>query len=458
MALDLTLLQDVLAKEPGLQDNLSPEQMAAGLAAADVLMGILTQVIGDHHLNDDGTISAADMEAISAAVQGDADLLARFTAAHGDDAGDTETGYHQLQNDGGSVIFQGRNLVDSVVDSIFHFGFQIVDGHFLNEDGDQNQQVPVVAGWLNYFLNGVTTVQGSDAADSLGSGRYSPMTAGAANELWYAGAGNDSVWADEGDDTVWGGSGDDAIGGSYGNDLINGEDGNDDLGGQQGHDRINGGAGDDGIDGGSGRDTLAGGDGNDWIAGGVGNDALTGCAGEDTVYGGTGNDTVGGGAGNDLLSGDGGNDTVNGGAGNDQIGGGSGDDLLQGAAGNDTLCGGAGADTVQGGAGGDVITLWEEIQARDVLVFAAGDAGKTRAMIDHVEGFQSGTDKIDLRAFAGMTFEEIDFSDTGGPSCFFDGRYLRIDGNGDGRCDMIAEFKWQDQLVADDFLTSPLAA
>ncbi len=41
MALDLSLLHNVLATEPGLLDNLSPEQLAAGLAAADTLTGLL---------------------------------------------------------------------------------------------------------------------------------------------------------------------------------------------------------------------------------------------------------------------------------------------------------------------------------------------------------------------------------------------------------------------------------
>ncbi len=452
MALDLSLLHNVLANEPGLMDNLSPEQLAAGLAAADTLSGLLTQVITTNHLNDDGVISASDMVTISAAVQGDTDMLALFTQAHGDDSGDAETGFHLLRDDGGSLIFQDQNVVDSLVDSLFHFGFQIVDGHFLNEDGDQNQDVGVVAGWLNYFLNGVNTVYGSEADDNLGSGRYSHALADAANELWYAGAGNDNVWADEGNDTVWGGGGDDNIDGSYGNDVVNGEDGNDQLGGGQGHDKIYGGAGDDDIGGGSGRDTLSGGDGNDGLWGDSGNDSVSGGGGDDTLAGGMGTDSLSGGAGNDQVSGDGGNDVVNGCAGNDDVDGGSGNDLLSGGAGNDTLSGGEGADTLQGGAGGDSFNLWEDVQTRDVLVFAAGDAGKTRAMIDHVEGFESGVDKIDLHAFAGMTIEDMDFSDGSNPSSYFDGRYLRVDANGDGRCDMIVEFKYVDQLTVDDFL------
>ncbi len=452
MPLDLSSLHDILASEPGLLDNLAPDEIATGLAAADALSGILLQVITAGHLNDDGLISTDDLYAVSAVLQGDSALYALFSAAHGDDGWEEETGFHLLQNDGSSLIFQGENLVDTVIDAIYHFGFAIFDGHFLNEDGDRNQEVADVAGWLNYFLNGVNAVHGSDGDDNLWSGRYSYALAGAADELWYAGLGNDNVWADEGNDTVWGGAGDDNISGSYGNDLLHGEDGDDDLDGDQGHDNITGGAGDDGLGGGSGRDTLQGGDGNDVLSGDNGNDVLNGGGGDDTVYGGTENDIANGGAGNDVVYGSGGADAVQGGLGNDEVYGGSGADLVQGGAGIDTLAGGEGADTIQGDGGGDYIHLWEDVQRRDVLVFAAGDAGRSRATIDHVDGFDSGVDKIDLTAFRGMTFEDLDFSETGDPSCYFDGRYLRIDANGDGRSDMIVEFKWQDELTADDFL------
>lgn len=451
MAHDFAALHDVLVLDPGLIASLSAGQRTAGLASADTLMALLAQTISDLHLNDDGVITADDLAAVSAAIQGDGGLYATFAAAHGDDAGGVETGYHQLQNDGGTLLFQGRNLVDAVVDSIFHYGFQIVGGHFLNEDGDQNQQVPVVAGWVDYFLNGVNTVFGSDTADTLKSGRYSAELADAANELWYAGAGDDKVNADEGQDTVWGGLGNDKIDGSYGDDLVYGEDGADILKGSQGNDALFGGAGDDKMDGGSGNDALTGGNGADQMAGAGGADVLDGSAGDDAISGGTEGDSLLGGAGNDKLSGDAGADTVDGGADDDAIAGGDGDDLLLGGAGRDILVGGEGADTVQGGAGADVIRLQDTGHACDVLVFDFGDSGTAANTIDRVTGFEAGVDKIDLTAFAGMTFETAAFSGSG-PSSYFYGHVLMIDADGDSVCDMAVGMKMALPLTAGDFL------
>ena len=104
-----------------------------------------------------------------------------------------------------------------------------------------------------------------------------------------------------------------------------------------------------------------------------------------------------------------------------------------------------------GGAGADKFYLQDDVALRDTLVFRAGDSGKTRATIGSVEGFGTGVDKIDLRSFAGMVFEDLDCCGGGTASVYHDGRDLRIDGNGVGMTDMTIEFKWVSQLGADDF-------
>lgn len=452
MAMSLSTLRSAIAADADLIDNITAAELTKGLAAVDSLSQILLGVLQTSHLNDDGLITAADMEAVSTAVRADPTLLAQFVKAHGDDEWRSETGYHLLQNDGGSLMFQGRNFVDTVADAIFHYGFTFENGHFLNEDGDENQEVADVAGWVNYFLNGVNVVYGSDADDDLYSGYYSPELAAAANETWYAGAGNDHIWADRGNDTVWTGTGDDQAGGGYGNDTLYGEAGDDTLWGEQGHDRLDGGDGNDVIGAGSGRDTVLGGAGNDEIYGEVGGDNLSGGDGDDVIYGGSEADVVNGGAGADTLGGDAGDDVVCGGLGSDEIDGSDGADLLKGNEGNDTISAGEDADTIEGGAGADRIYLWESEQSLDTLVFHAGDSGKTRATIDEVQGFEVGIDKIDLRDFVGMTFEDLDYTGEGTASCYFDGRYLRIDHTGDGRTDMIIALKWVGELTATDFL------
>ncbi|MEE9356059.1 MAG: hypothetical protein V3U75_10765 [Methylococcaceae bacterium] len=43
---------------------------------------------------------------------------------HGDDEGDIETGYHNVQGDGAKTTLFGRNAVNRVADSIYHLGFE----------------------------------------------------------------------------------------------------------------------------------------------------------------------------------------------------------------------------------------------------------------------------------------------------------------------------------------------
>lgn len=445
-------LRNRISLDPGLNAHVSDAEIAKGLAAVDSLTALLTEVIGRLGVNRDRILTEADVMAVSNAIRAEPVDYLRFLTAHGDDEGNSETGYHLLQNDGGTLMFQGRKFLDTVVDAIFHTGFTYSNGRFVNEDGDQNETVADVAGWLNYFVNGVNAVYGSSGADELGSGEYSPGLALAANETFYAGFGNDSVWADLGNDTVWAGSGHDKTGGGAGNDALMGEAGNDTLYGEDGEDRVLGGLGNDVAGLGAGNDSAEGGDGDDTLYGDTGNDTISGDAGNDLSYAGQGADLMEGGAGHDTLSGDEGADRVNGGLGNDKLYGGDSADILHGNEGADELSGGAGADVIAGDAGADLITLWENVQARDTLVFRAGDAGKTRATIDTVEGFESGIDKIDLRAFKGMEFADLDYTGGGTASCYHDGRYLRIDGNGDAVTDMIIAFKWVEELKAGDFL------
>lgn len=453
MVHSLATLHAALAKDPGLKAALPSGQISRGLAAADRLSDMLVRLITAKHLNDDGLITATDMAVISHTVRYTSKDYWAFIDDHGDDEGDAETGYHLLQNDGGTLMFQGRKLVDTIGDAIFHYGFKInPDGRFENEDGDDNELASDVAGWLNYFLNGKNVVHGGARGEELYSGSYSAAVAKAADETFLAGAGQDSIWAGDGNDMVWAGLGHDKSGGDAGNDTLHGEAGNDSLGGGDGRDVLTGDAGSDVLGGGAGADQVAGGFGADTLYGETGADTLTGEDGADVLYAGSEADRLTGGRGNDVLGGDEGSDTLNGDDGADKLHGGDGADLLRGGNGADTLAGGEQRDRIWAGAGADEINLWESVQTADTLVFRAGDSGKTRATIDHVEGFKSGVDKIDLSSFAGMVYEDLDYRGGGKASCYFDGRHLRVDGNGDAVTDMIIEFKWQDKLVAGDFI------
>ena len=455
--------------DPGLIAQTPANEIADGIAAARQLNDVLGQVIELFHLNADGVITPEEMMQISDYVRATPLLHYYFLMGHGNDEGALETGFHKLQNDGGSLLFQGRNMIDTVIDAIYHYGEEYSGGRFVNEDGNQNEEIADVAGWLNYFLNGRTTVFGSSGADMLGSGDFSLAMATGAHETFLAGDGDDKVWAHTGSDKVYAGAGNDEVGGGIGNDQIWGEEGADKLYGEDGTDQIWGGEGNDLIGGGIGNDKLYGDAGNDDIWGDDGDDMILGGEGDDTIGGGNGlnnlkgeggndevhggdfEDRLDGGLGNDVVYGNSGNDKINGGAGNDELNGGYGNDYIFGGGGHDKLYAGEGTDLLRGGFGVDTIHLWDSTAAVDTLIFAPGESGRTLGTIDTVEGFTVGEDKIDLKAFGPMTFEGIDFAG-GGASCYYDGRYLRIDSDGDRATDMMVAFKWVDDIGASDLL------
>jgi Ca2+-binding RTX toxin-like protein len=140
----------------------------------------------------------------------------------------------------------------------------------------------------------------------------------------------------------------------------------------------------------------------------------------------------------DTLRGGGGDDRLFGGSGRDHLSGNAGDDLLSGQTGSDVLNGGAGRDLLMGGRGADR------------LVFAAADTRSGALHRDHVLDFESGRDRVDLRAIDARTdlageqaFRWLggsDFTGSGGEV-----RFKQVDGNtiiaGDIDGDRKADFK-----------------
>lgn len=436
MTFSLQSITDAIAADPGLLAAIPTGQLNKGLAASKDLNRVLIAMIEQTGVNADGIISTEDMQAISDALwlPRNAQPWREFWLAHGNDNGEVVSGFHWVQNDGGTLLFRGRNFVDTIADGIYHYGFQISEGRYANEDGNANAEIREVAGWLNYFLNGRSLVWGTEGNDDLGSGVYDELFADARNETFYGGAGRDRIWADLGDDRAFGGLGADQLAGGEGDDRLSGEYGNDSLWGEAGLDTLVGGADDDHLGGGLDADLIDGGDGADVAGGDDGNDRLIGGTGNDTLYGGEGRDRLEGGAGADDLH------------------GGTGGDRLFGHVGDDTLNGDEAADTLNGGAGADLFHLWEMVQAVDVVVFAPGDSGRSAGAIDRVEGFSVGTDKIDLTAFGAITLEELDFAGAGKASFYYDGSYLRIDADGDRAVDMMVNFAWVAELSRDDFI------
>jgi RTX calcium-binding nonapeptide repeat (4 copies) len=349
----LDRLTDTIMRDRGLGQSASAADIVAGAKAANGLNQMLVDAIEATDAQEDGWITMEDLVAMNAYVRADAARLAKFIELHGDDENGSETGYHLVQNDGASTQYFGANLINTIADGLYHFGFEIANGRFYNEDGDANASLDDVSAWLNYFYGNRAVVYGTRANETL--------TGTNAQEHLLGGEGNDVINAGGGGDLIYGG---------FGNDTINGGAGNDIIYGQGGHDTIDGGEGSDTIrvsgvytdgyygfgdwdtyrdTGTSGVDTIeAVGTGNVDIAtkyfstdsgievidgrkaGGIvrllgnwednildfrtttfvgGNFVIDGWTGNDFIYGSAGDDTIIGGRGNDYVDGSDGSDT-----------------------------------------------------------------------------------------------------------------------------------------------------
>ena len=138
-------------------------------------------------------------------------------------------------------------------------------------------------------------------------------------------------------------------------------------------------------------------------------------------------------------------DRFDGGIGADYISGGNGSDVLEGGSGKDTLIGGNGDDILRGGSGNDTFVF-----------LTAAEASGFGTLIDQITDFETGADKIDLRAFmAGGHFNCAGPLVAGaGPQVRYDkaNALLIGDANGDGVADFQIYLNGAPTVVATDFL------
>ena len=382
-------MTDLIVHDDGLRANNTASANKGGAAAAVELLDILKTAIAATNVGADGLISETDVRVISDYINANPTLHARFVDLHGDDENGTETGYHLVQNDGGTQTFNGQNLINTVLDGLYHFGFTYTATNILNEDGDANATLNDLATYINTFVLGEANVIGTNNAETIDrTGATTAVLEGLRSETIYAYGGNDTVNTGEGADVVYAGTGDDRINAADTvADELYGEAGNDTIVAGAGNDLIDGGTGNDALYGQDGHDTMNGGDGNDAVIGGNGNDLLAGGAGDDTLNGQADNDTIDGGAGNDLIYGGLGDDILDGGEGTDILYGEAGDDVLRVRAG-DTAYGGAGNDRFEVEAGSTVVADGDH----DTIVLNAASAGTAI----QVHNFTNYDDRIDL--------------------------------------------------------------
>lgn len=408
----LDSLLDAILLDTGLNDpnntEISNQDIIDGTYWASVMNGILNQAIVATGVGNDDHISGDDILAINQYIRNDPALLAQWTEAHGGDhtAGGPSGFGGTIHEEGGLDTFNRLSLVNRVLDSFYHIGFEIVDGRVTNEEGYLEYSVDLVAELLNDILYGAPITVGTEGDDTF--------VATQAAEVFWGGTGYDivdystslsGIYIDASRQGVEGlpSTGSTAAGDQFeGIDEIIGSNFDDRIGGSPQAEKILAGDGNDIVNGYWGDDVIYGGDGDDNLRGDRGNDEVYGEAGDDVILsfidgnlidGGIGNDTViyepwmeqtldvdleigftqGGmgaachdilvsienvtanNASNNTLLGSSGNNIIRGGAAEDYIDGRAGDDVLKGNEGNDTIIGGEGNDILEGYTGDDIL-------------------------------------------------------------------------------------------------------
>lgn len=361
----LDQLIQIIGEDVGLRNNISATQIREGAAAADKLNHIIIDAVNATGAMDDGHLTVAETYDISDWIK--THEKAAFLAAHGNDENMVETGFHLIQGDHGASYLLGDSAIDTVMDGIYHIGFDTKWDRFLNEDGNANARVETVTYWLNELL-------GTTPLPAPGPGT-SPLVGSAAAPNVTVTSGLNVRLAPDAKSLTLGGT---AINGSgnSGDNVIAGNDQANMLEGGAGNDTLNGGNGADVLIGGQGKDVMFGGNGDDtyWVdspddsvregsaTGGIDTVRLTGNAftsyvlpvyvenliddtgGSMTITGTTVDNVISGNAGADTIYGLNGNDTLSGGDGNDVLYGGGGADVLDGGSGSNTLIGGLSND------------------------------------------------------------------------------------------------------------------
>ncbi|MFN5516066.1 MAG: M10 family metallopeptidase C-terminal domain-containing protein [Cyanobacteriota bacterium] len=401
----LDKIVDTIKLDTGLAKWTCAGNINSGASAADSLNHLIIDAIEATGVNSDGWITSYDVRLINQWVRDNHYPL--FLELHGDDEDGTETGYHQVQNNGAITQYLGQNLVNTVADGLYHIGFEIEEDRLVNEDGDANAYLEDVASWLNYFYGQKVVILGAESKDTVTG------TTGADHLLGYGGG--------------------DTLDGGAGNDLLDGDWGVDTLKGGMGDDFLDGGAENDKLDGGQGSDTylVSGNEAEGWWSfQGFDTYTDTGTTGTDRIVAlGAGNVDIGllkfsatgievidgtGAGGVVTLLGDwkantldfskttfiGGNIQINGGWGNDKITGTTGNDVIIGGGDNDALNGGNGSDDYL--YFGFFDETWETFEAFDTI------ADKGTSGTDRILALSAGNVDVGMAKFSGSGVEIID--------------------------------------------------
>lgn len=141
---------DIIYNDVGLQKRISTGDMREGAAAANVMNQIIIDSIKATGIAADGAFSKQDMATLNQHIY--ANYADTWALHHGDDEDGEETGFHLVQSDGAKTRLLGKNAVNRIADGIYHLGFEGNNRRLLNEDGNNNVRLKVLARWMSQLL------------------------------------------------------------------------------------------------------------------------------------------------------------------------------------------------------------------------------------------------------------------------------------------------------------------
>lgn len=141
---------DIIYTDPGLQKRISTGDMREGAAAANGMNHIIIDSIMATGIANDGEFTKADMQTLNQYIF--ANYEEEWAVLHGDDEDGEETGFHLVQSDGAKTKLLEKNAINKIADGLYHLGFEGNNKRLLNEDGNNNVRLKVLARWMNALL------------------------------------------------------------------------------------------------------------------------------------------------------------------------------------------------------------------------------------------------------------------------------------------------------------------
>ncbi len=142
---------DYIYADEELRRRVSTDDIRIAARAANRMNELIIEAIKETGVAQDRYFSTEDIKAINSyLVQNYVD---EWRELHGDDEKDSETGFHRIQNDGAVLRLEGKNLINNLIDGLYHLGFETsYSNNLVNEDGKKNVTFYSVAYWLNKYL------------------------------------------------------------------------------------------------------------------------------------------------------------------------------------------------------------------------------------------------------------------------------------------------------------------